>query len=356
MGNICDLNSKDAVYKNYCAQTAPAAIFSTLYAMILLGHIAQAVIYKKAFCWVVGMASLWETVGYIARAWSTRDQLHESGESIADLLVLLAPLWVNAFVYMVFGRVVYYYLPEKKIGPIKAISMAKWFVWLDVSTFIIQIIGGIMTQNKDNIDSVKTGLRFYTAGIALQEVFILGFTGMAIRFHWMMANGHGNPERGNGWKRLVFTTYASLAFITIRICFRLAEFASGKVDTVLTTKEVYFYVFEATPMFFALLVWNITHPGSILRGPEADFPKMTRAQKKAAKIERSWRKTNKGAGGDFIPLTSNGAPQGNSFPAPPNNAYNGGHYVQQQTFSQGPPQYGQHQQPYGQQNQYQAYN
>jgi len=47
--------------------------------------------------------------------------------------VLLAPLWVNAFVYVVFGRMVHYFLPEKKIMGVRAIHMARWFVWFDIT-------------------------------------------------------------------------------------------------------------------------------------------------------------------------------------------------------------------------------
>jgi len=36
--------------------------------------------------------------------------------------------------------------------------------------------------------------------------------------------------------------------------------------------EAYFYVLEAVPMCLAILCYNITHPGTILQGPEAQLP------------------------------------------------------------------------------------
>ena len=78
------------------------------------------------------MAAAWEFIGLATRVSATRDQTKSSTGPASNILVLLAPLWVNAFVYMVFGRMVYYFLPEQKIGGIKAVHMARWFVWLDV--------------------------------------------------------------------------------------------------------------------------------------------------------------------------------------------------------------------------------
>jgi hypothetical protein len=107
-------------------------LFSILFALTFSVHLYQAIIYRKRFCWVICMAAAWETVGFVLRAYSTVDQTSTSTATPAGLLVLLAPLWVNAFDYVVFGRVIWYYLPEQKIAGIRAQKMAVWFVWLDV--------------------------------------------------------------------------------------------------------------------------------------------------------------------------------------------------------------------------------
>lgn len=50
--------------------------------------------------------------------------------------------------------------------------------------------------------------------------------------------------------------------------------------------EAYIYVLDALPMFFAILLLNIFHPGRVLVGPESEFPKLSRKQKKALKEEK----------------------------------------------------------------------
>jgi len=78
------------------------------------------------------MAACWEFTSFITRIFATKNQVESSSGPAANLLVLLAPLWVNAFVYMVFGRMVYFFLPEQKVFGVRAIHMARWFVWLDI--------------------------------------------------------------------------------------------------------------------------------------------------------------------------------------------------------------------------------
>lgn len=41
-------------------------------------------------------------------------------------------MWINAFVYMVMGRMIYFFVPNQEIWGVKAIKIAKIFVWLDI--------------------------------------------------------------------------------------------------------------------------------------------------------------------------------------------------------------------------------
>jgi hypothetical protein len=52
------------------------------------------------------------------------------------------------------------------------------------------------------------------------------------------------------------------------------------------THEVYEYVLDAVPMFIALLVLNIVHPGRILQGPDSEFLRVSRQEKKRIKEEK----------------------------------------------------------------------
>jgi hypothetical protein len=73
-----------------------------------------------------------------------------------------------------------------------------------------------------------------------------------------------------------------------RIVFRLVEFAAGTDPSTnpIPFTDAYFYALDALPMFLALLVMNVVHPGRVLVGPESEFPRLTKAQKKVQKEAR----------------------------------------------------------------------
>lgn len=127
-----DLTSIDAQF-DYCANPDAALAFTIFFGLSFCAHVLQAFTFRKPFCWVVIMAVLWQFGGFISRVFASKNQTVASSGAVANLLVMLAPLWLNAFVYMVFGRVVYYYLEEPKVLGFRAIHMARWFVWLDVT-------------------------------------------------------------------------------------------------------------------------------------------------------------------------------------------------------------------------------
>jgi len=43
-------------------------------------------------------------------------------------------------------------------------------------------------------------------------------------------------------------------------------------------------------MLLAVFLLNVVHPGTVLRGPESEFPRLSRKAKKALKLEKKERK------------------------------------------------------------------
>jgi hypothetical protein len=84
------------------------------------------------------------------------------------------------------------------------------------SAFIIQATGGSLDQGED-AQLIRIALNIYTAGIALQQAFIVGFIGLAIYFHRKMLRGEGNPERGPQWRTIMYGLYGTLGLITVSL-------------------------------------------------------------------------------------------------------------------------------------------
>ena len=233
------------------------------------------------------MAAIWEFVGFILRTLATRNQLSLGLYMPEELLILLAPLWVNAFDYMILGRMIYYFLPEQKVFGIEGRKFAVYFVCFDIVSFAVQGVGGSIASGGPNEDpnTILLGIHVYMGGIGLQEFFILCFMALAIQFHrrMLVLERQGAIDSYKpSWRPLLYALYASLICITVRIIYRLVQYSAG-VESTIPTHEVFFYVFEAVPMALAIWLMDIIHPGRTLRGPESEFPKKTRAQKKEEK-------------------------------------------------------------------------
>ncbi|KAJ6078623.1 hypothetical protein N7467_008376 [Penicillium canescens] len=287
----------------YFPSFAAAILFCVLYGLTTIMHTVQAFIYKKPYAWVIIMGSAWELVAFIFRALQTRHQNNENYATIFTIFFLLAPIWMNAFLYMTLGRMIYFYLPQRKLAGISAQRYGIIFVTLDIIAFLVQLAGASLTTNTGTeTKTVLLGLHIYMGGIGMQEFFILCFLGLAIQLHRIILHmerdgvlGLEKLQQGAfSWRWLFYSVYFALGMITIRIIFRIGQYAQGtSTKNPVLTHEEYEYVFDAVPMLFGLIALNIFHPGRILQGPDSSFPKKSRAEKKELKAQKKAIKMEK---------------------------------------------------------------
>lgn len=243
---------------------------------------------------------------------------------------------VNAFDYMLLGRMVHCFLPSQKVFHVPARRFSVYFVWFDVLSFLVQLVGALVLSNTDaTAKTTQLGIHIYMGGMGLQLFFILIFTSLAITFHREMRQmDKSGVVLRQGWTKMVYALYASLAMIAvscsplpflvwaffldrstslnrvesltktqpkIRIVYRLAEYGPGvSLSNPLPTHEAFFYCLDALPIFLAITIMNVIHPGHVLVGPDSDFPKLSRAQKKAAKAEKKAEKKARKAGAKLL--------------------------------------------------------
>lgn len=238
------------------------------------------------------MGVIWELTSFILRTLGTRDQQNEACATASTLLFLLAPLWINAFVYMTAGRLVYFLHPKKRLWGVEAVKMRRWFVWLDILSFIVQAAGGLMMNQENGAKIIEIGRNVYMSGVGVQQLFILIFLGMIVRFHidllslerdGQLCDVNNRRRRAARWKWLTYTLYAVLGLITIRIVFRLVEFSAGIDESAnaLIGTEGYALGLDAIPMMLALLLLAIVHPGLVLKGSDSEF--LSRKEKRLRK-------------------------------------------------------------------------
>jgi hypothetical protein len=231
------------------------------------------------------MGGTWEIMGYLLRTLSIHQPDNKTLYILENMLILLAPLWINAFDYIVLSRMVHFFLPGEKIAGLRPQRLATCFVCLDIVAFIVQLYGALLISKGGN--DTPRGFNIFTGGTILQQCFIACFFCLVLNFH-MRVRKHKGVESPTHWARLLFTLYISLALITTRVVFRIVEYSSG-ADSKLPTQEVWMYVLDALPISAAMSVMNISHPGSVLVGPDSQWDK-----KKGKKRNHSNSKSNNG--------------------------------------------------------------
>ncbi|KAH8698854.1 RTA1 like protein-domain-containing protein [Talaromyces proteolyticus] len=277
------LTTPDTVW-SFCPSIAGAYIMMVAFALTLAAHIFQAFYHRKWYCFVVIMAAIWQTGSYIFRILSIHNPASEGLYSLWFILLLVAPIWTNAFVYMAFGRMVWNFTDKANILGIKPWRFGMYFVILDIISFLVQIYGGARaSQSNVPTSTVLDGLHIYMAGLGIQQFFILIFCVFAYSFHRTMNHEGNKPRKAY---LLLYTVYAELILITTRIIFRLCEFSSGLHSTI-PNHEAYQYLLDSLPMLIALVTVNIIHPGRIMPGKGGDMP--SRKERKDGVITKHYR-------------------------------------------------------------------
>lgn len=171
------------------------------------------------------MGGAWELTAMVFGALLAKHQNSGTYDTLHTLLFLLAPLWINAFLYMTLGRMVWFFDERKKLAGLSPQRFGSIFVWLDVFSFLVQATGAIISQQTGVPNStIMLGLHVYMVGIGVQEFFVLCFSIMLITLHRRLLL---QEQRGimlerlhNGnlkWRWLFYGMYFALTMITVSL-------------------------------------------------------------------------------------------------------------------------------------------
>jgi hypothetical protein len=118
---------------SYCPSLPAAVLFTILFGFAITGHIILAYHYRKPFCWVLIMGAMWEFISSLTRVLSLQSPYNKSLSHTSFVFLVLAPLWINAFDYMVLGRMVYFFMLDKKLAGMKGEKIAVCFITSDIT-------------------------------------------------------------------------------------------------------------------------------------------------------------------------------------------------------------------------------
>ncbi|KAL5333718.1 RTA1 like protein-domain-containing protein [Aspergillus crustosus] len=255
---------------DFCPSLPASYLFVVLFGLTTLAHIVQAILHRKFYCWVIATSGAVQTVTYIFRVLSILNPANDTFYSVWFILMLIAPLLTNAFVYMVMGRMVWNFTDDAQVLRVKPWRFGMFFVLLDILAFIIQVWGAGQASGDDvPYDTMMKGLHIYMGGVGAQQLFVLMFVVCAISFHRKILRQYRSDMKQT--LLLLYVLYACLALITIRIIFRLAEYSQGLKSSI-PRHEAYQYCLDSVPMLVALVLLNVVHPGRIMPGKDSDMP------------------------------------------------------------------------------------
>ncbi|KAJ5856653.1 uncharacterized protein N7529_010597 [Penicillium soppii] len=248
----------------YYVPSSPAAgIFVGLLGLSTVLHFYQLVRTRTWFMIPFVIGGALETIGYVGRLLSSIEAPdYTKGPYIMQsALILIAPAFLAASIYMTLGRIIFM-LDGEKCSLIRLKWLTKIFVAGDVLSFLMQASGaGIMVQNTTN---PSTGEHIIIGGLFVQIIFFGFFMISAVVFQSrIMKSPTGRSNELEGlWRRHLTVLYITSILILVRSIVRVVEYIQG-YDGFLMKEEVFIYVFDGLLMLVAMLVLQYIHPSEI---------------------------------------------------------------------------------------------
>ncbi|KAJ5136426.1 hypothetical protein N7448_004980 [Penicillium atrosanguineum] len=251
------------VFYYYSPSSAAAGIFLVLFGLSSVLHFYQLVRTRTWFMIAFLIGGLMETVGYVGRLLSSfqTPNFTKGPYIIQSALLLIAPAFFAASIYMTLGRIIQM-MDGEKCSVIKPRWLTKIFVIGDVLSFLMQASGaGLMVTSKSG---VNTGENVIIGGLFVQIVFFGFFVITAALFQMRTTKTPSarSMELKVVWNRHMSALYVASVLILVRSVVRVVEYIEG-YQGFLMKHEVFIYVFDALLMFAVMLVLHYAHPSEI---------------------------------------------------------------------------------------------
>ncbi|KAJ5985456.1 hypothetical protein N7499_008262 [Penicillium canescens] len=251
------------IFYYYTPSTAAAVIFTVLFGLSSVLHFYQLVRTRTWFMIPFFIGAILETIGYIGRLLASFEapDFTKGPYIMQSALILIAPAFLAASIYMILGRIIYM-LDAEKLSVIRIGWLTKIFVAGDVLSFLMQASGaGLMVSNGND---PTTGEHVIIGGLFVQIFFFGLFTISAIVFQARISKvpTARSMELKSLWTHHMIALYTASILILVRSVIRVVEYLQG-YDGYLMKHEAFIYVFDALLMFITVLVLQHEHPSEI---------------------------------------------------------------------------------------------
>lgn len=236
-----------------------------LFAISCVVHVLQLLRYKAWYFTPFALACLLETIGYIFRSLSSKNNPYNVIWFVVQyFLIVVAPVFISASIYVCVNKLITW----AKLSGFKA---DRWwlaprfilwgFITVDALTTIIQIAGAALVgSSQSNQKDPTTGNNILLAGLAIQAFSFTAFLTVLTLLRVALTKDRSLPStiRNKDWFILALALASILVYL--RTLFRLAETAQG-LFAAISTNEVFFGTLEFAPVLLAVWIMAIWHPG-----------------------------------------------------------------------------------------------
>lgn len=301
--------------ESYYSGPLPNLAFNTamtvIFALFTFYHLIVGIYTKQIWFSVTFICgSILETIGYIGRALSHASGPQDQFFIMQMVCLTLAPVFTMAAIYYQLAKLIEIYGFEFSTLP-TPMSYSYVFIVCDVISLVIQALGGgVASMAVQAGKEVDTGDNIFIAGLSIQVVsmtifIVLWFCflyGIYIKTRARYLNvspmkwkalfkvtqeeidflyrpKYAMIRDGRRWSFHYFNLAltASLLFVYVRCCYRVAELAEGW-DGYIISHEVYFIILDALMMSLAYMSLTIFHPGIAFMGRSINIP-ITKSRK-----------------------------------------------------------------------------
>ncbi|KAK7409237.1 hypothetical protein QQX98_008613 [Neonectria punicea] len=248
----------------YSPAQPPAFAFVALFALAAAIHFVLMFPYRAAFPIPIIIGSGMEATAYWFRTRSHDNERQILPFVIQNLLLLSAPPFLAATIYMSLGRIARA-LKAEELSLISTRWMTKLFVLVDVICLVTQMAGAIMSGSED-LNEASQGKTIILAGLALQvgafSFFIICTLTMQTR---MRASPKVSALTGEiPYRRYLVGLYITSGLFLVRNVVRIVEYNQGSDGTLLSS-EIWLYAFDSCFMLAIVVILIVLHPGRLVK-------------------------------------------------------------------------------------------
>lgn len=256
----------EASIQSYRPALAVQIAFIALFGVSTLIHLAQGIRYRTwFFASMMAVGCIGEMIGYGGRILLYKNPFSFDGFIIQICCITISPVFFAAAIYVTLTRVSNFLSAEACRFPVKIYVWV--FVPCDIVSLVLQSVGGALSST--SVGGDKSGEYITLAGLAFQVFTLTVFTAMALDYLFCYISyrksQHVDQRRFISTRLKLFGVFfsASIIFILIRCCYRIAELGQG-YEGSLFHEEGLFIGLESVMVTLAVFALNIAQPGTVL--------------------------------------------------------------------------------------------